>query len=184
MERGKANLDGLIAMAAARIYPHINVDIGEAILQYDLAAEAISLAGHGDPHIAFRVSWGLEYAYFKDNKSLRLLSAQLVDAYINSRYDSTRRIYGKIVDDLLRRGDGTAYLRSEPIAEKAFDLLVSPDVNVAPKVWAMEILCTLHDRIDWIAENLVPTMEHQTILNPTPAMISHSAKCLRRLRQK
>lgn len=113
-------------------------------------------------------------------------SPLLVEKYLETNNGSVLRSYGKILCDMLRRNfvnPDTGTL--EKIAEKAFDTLIDPEVKVAVKVWAMEILYDLSPKFDWIDEHLEEVIKLQLEkTGTTPAMISHGKKVIARIRRR
>ncbi len=156
--------------------------VGRIIVRDALWGEAIELALHPDPRLAFRASWALEWAYFDSPEDLLTHIDCFVEAFLKSENGSVHRQYSKILCDMQRRQiivfDD---IRLSQISEKAFDLLVSPDVRTAVKVWCIELLFDASLRLDWIRDALNDILQHIMESNPSRGLANRASKVLRRL---
>lgn len=155
---------------------------GRLIVERNLWEEALALAFHKDARVAFRSSWALEWAYYDRRDAFIPFIPRFLLNYFQARNPSVHRHYTKMLCDLMRRGlfipDD---LQAEQIAEKTFDLLIGTDTKSAVRVWAAEILFELTTRIGWVAEHLEEVLRHQIDTIPTPAILNHYAKLLKRI---
>lgn len=162
--------------------PAMDERFGSQVIEKGLWAEALELAFHPDPHVAFRASWALEWAYFHERLLFAPYVGQFFDNYLKARNPSVHRHYTKMLCDMMRRGvfePDTS--QAEQIAEKTFDLLISPGTKSAVRVWAAEILYELSFRLEWVGEHLEEILRHQMETMPTPAILSHYRKVLKKM---
>lgn len=172
----------LVIGLSGELGPGMAGRFGSLIQRHGLYGEAIALAGHPDDRVAFRASWALEWAYEADRERFRPLSGDILATFLSSRNGSVHRIYTKMICDMSRRGIIVFDDReAEKVAEKAFDLLIDPDTKVAVKVWAAEVLFDLSAWLGWVRDHLPDVVRHQMELSPTPAMLNHGNKLLRRI---
>lgn len=176
-------MDTLRTRLKERFGKGMNISVGETIITENLWDDARCLVSDADPQIAFRAAWALQWAMEHHSQPLTDYSVHIKQVFLNSGNGSVLRIYSKLLLDIMRKtdfDDDTA-LR---IAEKSFDLLLAPQTKVAVKVWLMEILESLADRIDYVAENLEECIVRLSESpDCTPAMTAHSRKVLRRIRK-
>ncbi len=156
--------------------------VGHVIVRDGLWAEAIGLAVHPDPRVAFRASWALRWAYGVSPEGLLAYIDSFVDAFLKSDNGSVHREYSKILYDMQRRRMVTFDdIRLTRIAEKALDLLVAAGTKVAVKAWCIDILCDASPRLDWVAEVLRDTLHHILHSAPSPGLAHKASKGLRKL---
>lgn len=154
---GEAITAGTLAglLIAGGLTKKMNTVIGSLIAEEGLWTEAMDLAMSGDDKLAFRASWGLEWAYSTNTESFGGFIPRFVEDLLRTRNHSVNRVYSKMLCDMMRRGalrPDTA--QAEKIAEKAFDLLISPDTPTAVRAWQVELLADLRGTLDWVEENL------------------------------
>lgn len=156
----------------------------EMIVGRGLHTTAMEMASDPDPRVAFRASWALEKAYFADPGAFTGFTGEVVGVFLRSGNASVHRHYAKMICHLMRSGrlNPTAE-QAEALAEKCFDLLISPRVKVAVKVWVMEVLLDLGRDTEWIASELRDTVINQ-MGRSGPAFDNHSRKLLRRLKNR
>lgn len=160
----------------------MNERYGRVIVDEEMYATAISLSAASDHRVRFRASWALEWAFFLDPERFAPYTAQFFESFLRSSDGSVHRHYTKILCHMLRDGRLTPDdAQAGGLAEKCFDLLIDPGVRVAVKVWCSEILFELSPRIDWVRENLPDTLRDQMERFPTPGMVNHGNKLLRRI---
>lgn len=174
--------DDLVNGLSEEFGPEMDVRYGSLIADKGLWTEALVLAFHADGRVAFRASWALEWAYFSHRESFAPYVAVFFENFLKADNPSVHRSYAKMLCDMLRRGifvpdDGQA----ERIAEKSFDLLIGVDTKSAVRIWTAEILYELSLRLDWIGEHLEDVLRRQMESMPTPALLSHYPKLLRRM---
>ena len=73
-----------------------------------------------------------------------------------------------------------ATIDMESVVEKCFDWLIDPKVKVAVKVFAADVLFNLHNRYDWINEELANHVQFM-MRNGSPAIQSRGRKLLKSL---
>lgn len=162
--------------------PAMDERFGSQVIRKGLWAEALALAFHPDPHVAFRASWALEWAYFHDRELFVPHIPDFIENYLRVRNPSAHRHYTKMLCDMMRRGvfdPDTS--QAEQVAEKTFDLLISPGTKSAVRVWSAEILYELSSRLEWVGEHLEGILRHQMATMPTPAILSHYRKVLKKM---
>lgn len=137
----------------------MNTKVGSLIVEENLWDVAMSLSRSDNNQTAFRASWGLEWAYCIDPKEIESRSEQFFEDLMASGNQSVHRVYSKMLCDMTRRG--TFVLTDSQagrLAERCFDLLIGAETPVAVKVWQIELLSDLMERIGWIEEQLTPTI--------------------------
>jgi hypothetical protein len=160
----------------------MNRRYGSIIVRNGLLKESLALAFHNDCRVAFRASWALEWAYLHNRDAFAPYCDTFFDNFLRVTNPSVLRHYNKILHDMLHRQlfvpDDS---RVAQIAEKTFDMLVDGKTKSAVKIWAAEILYELSPRIDWVRENLEDIIRHQIETMPTPAILNHYGKLLKRM---
>ncbi len=163
----------------------MNTTAGSLIVEENLWDEAMALARSGDDRLAFRASWGLEWAYTMMPEEIVARWGQFFEDFLASRNDSVHRVYSKMICDMMRRrAIALSADEASHLAEKCFDLLINPDTAIAVKVWQIEILHELSPRIGWIGEHLTETV--RTLSESpdcTPAMAAHARHYFRKLKK-
>lgn len=183
VSRRKQFMETLRTLLKERFEKGMNISVGRKIIDENLWEQACMLVADDDRQIAFRAAWALQWAIEHDKDRLTLLFQHILSTFLASDNGSVLRIYAKLLNDAMPRAqldDASAHR----VAEKAFDLLLDKNVKVAVKVWLMEILASLTDRIDYVAENLAEcVLALSQAPDCTPAMTSHSRRILRRIRK-
>lgn len=177
-----ATTDAFIERLSAGIDSKINKKFGQLIVSDNMWAFALDLGLHEDPRVAFRGSWALEWAFFNDRGAFGPHIAHFADNFLKATNASVHRHYTKMMRDMLHRGmlvPDTA--QAEQIAEKTFDLLISPATKTSVKVWCMEILFELAPHLDWIGEQLRETVRQIIENEPSRGLANHSCKMLKRI---
>jgi hypothetical protein len=114
-----------------------------------------------DPKIGFRAAWGVEWAYEQAGPEQlpEWFFDRLTDDFIATPNGSLHRIYGKMICDGLRFGGfSLADTLAERLAEKCFDLAITPATKTAVMFWCLEILTELAPHLRWVAEELPATV--------------------------
>lgn len=184
-------LSGLQKVDAAQFADAIAGEFGQGmaeryaalIIKHGLWEEVIPMALSDDDKLAFRSTWALDWAYSRNKSVMEPYTEQFLETYLASTNGSVHRSFSKMLCDMLRRGTITLdESRQAEVAEKCFDLLIDESVRSAVKIWSAEILYQLMPRIDWIAEHLEETLVYQLESHPSPAIITHYDKLLKKLR--
>lgn len=161
----------------------MNTLVGSLIEEEGLWDIALEMAMSDNDQTAFRVSWGLEWAYNLRPVEIEGRFDIFLRYFLAASNPSVLRVYSKMLCDMMRRG--TAVLsdaEAAQVAEKSFDLLINPDTAVAIKGWQIELLTDLIPRIDWIEENLTEVVR-QISEDPecTPGMAAGARHYFRRI---
>ncbi len=176
------DVDRLIEELSGELDGGVKERVGRIIVRDGLWAEAIGLAWHPDPRVAFRAAWALGWAYNNSPEGLLPYVDDFVEAFVVSDNGSVHREYSKILCDMHRRRMVVFDdIRLAQIAEKSFDLLISPDVKVAVKAWCMDILCDAVPRMDWVGDMLRDTLHRILEDAPSPGLANKASKVLRKL---
>lgn len=182
---GPVSAESFAAALAGEFGPGMDERYGRLILEHGLHDDALALAFAADGRVAFRASWALEWSYFHDRERCRPHIPKFLDNFMRCNHRSVHRHYTKMLCDMLRQGIVTpSQAQKEEIAGRSFDFLIDPETKVAVKVWCMEILADLSTDLPWVGEHLADTVRMQMERYPSPAMLNHGAKLLRRIRQK
>lgn len=175
----------LAAALAGEFGPGMDERFGRQIVEKGLWKEALSLAFHEDGRVAFRASWALEWAYFHDRRLFEPFVGLFLENYQSAENPSVHRHYTKMLCDMIRRKMFEPDMsQAGIIAEKTFDLLIGATTKSAVRVWAAEILYELLPRLEWVGENLSEVLRMQMETMPTPAILNHYGKLLRRMTGK
>lgn len=155
---------------------------GRRIIDEELWVEAMELAFHPDPRVAFRASWALESAYFASPGGMLPHMERFVDVFLEATNQSVHRQYSKMLCDMQRsRMVVVDDVRLARIAEKSYDLLVAHDTRPAVMVWCMEILFDISPRLDWVGEALREALHMIMENNPSRGVANRASKMLRKL---
>lgn len=180
-----ASAGGLAAELQEKYCDGMDRCYGTLIMENALWKEALSLAFHDDMRLASRASWALEWAYFHNRDAFAPYCVTFFEDFLRVTNPSVHRHYGKILYDMLRCGLFVPDdFQAAQIAERAFDLLTGGKIKSAVRIWAAEILYELSPRIDWVRENLEDIIRHQIETMPTPAILNHYGKLLKRMAGK
>lgn len=135
-------------------------EVGYIILRYDLWEEVMNLGRCAKQQIAFRATWALEWAYEQGSDKLpEWFADRMSDDFAASGNGSLHRVYAKMLCDQMRFGSfRPADVQAERLAEKCFDIVISPATKTAVVFWCLELLSELAPRIDWIGEELEVTV--------------------------
>lgn len=174
--------DAFIKGLSAGFNRKMNERFGELIVSGNMWALALDLGLHRDPKVAFRSSWALEWAFFNDRGAFSPHMAHFIGNFLKATNGSVHRHYTKMMWDVLHRGmlvpDAA---QAEQIAEKTFDLLISPATRTAVKVWCMEILFELAPHLDWVGEQLCETVRQIMENEPSRGLANRACKMLKRI---
>lgn len=158
----------------------MNITIGQKIIEENLWHHAFSLVHDTNPQIAFRAAWALQWAMQHSGKPLTEFSEHILTVFLSSDNGSVLRIYARAIFLIIPRIELSDSLAGQ-IAEKSFPLLLDSSTKVAVKVWLMEILSFLSDRIDYVAENLTDCIRMLSEADDcSAAMTSHCRKLLKK----
>jgi hypothetical protein len=172
----------LAAALMGEFGPEMDERFGHLIIEKGLWEEALGLAFHDDPRVAFRASWALGWAYFEDRELFRPFIARFIEDYLRAENPSVHRMYAKMLCDMIRCGLVVLDpAQAERVAEKTFDLLIGTETKSAVRVWAAEILFELSPRLEWVEEHLAAVLRQQIETMPTPAILNHHSKLLKRI---
>lgn len=174
-----------IVLKGTALEKKYNTVIGALIAEEGLWDLAINLSGSGQRQVAFRSSWGLEWAYNLNPSEIEKRKDIFLRHLLDSQNESVNRVFSKMLFDMMRRGAvSLTDDEAERVAEKAFDLLINEDTPPAVKVWQIELLKEMIPRMDWIEENLTAIV---TAISEdpecSPAMAAHARHYFRDLRR-
>jgi len=146
---------------------------GKLILDRELFDPVMDLAVQSARGIVpFRAAYALERAFLAAPERFEPYHGRFIHDYCTATHPSTWRHFGKIMALLLKRKKLT--LSDEQlnrIAETAVLRLVDPSIAVGVRVWSLDILFYLKEKVDWI-ENEWPEIIGQLKIDPSPGMIS------------
>jgi hypothetical protein len=122
--------------------------------------DLIDLTFHPDKTIAFRAAWLLENLFLQNQAGYLNELDYLLQRIPEVKHPGCQRHYAKIMMHLTRRKvlpaikDKLANTDLDPIVEQCFNWVIDPKVLIAVKVFALEALCNLSTRYDWVKEEL------------------------------
>jgi hypothetical protein len=159
--------------------------VGYVILKYGAWEEAMNVA-RGEAKFSFRSAWALEWAYeqAEADEIPEWFFDRLADDFCASNNGSVHRIYAKMLCDMIRFG-GTipTAAQAEKLAEKCFDLTISPSTRTASIFWCLEILVEIAPRVEWVAEELPETVRRiSETTDCSPGMKVATREILKRLK--
>ena len=158
---------------------------GERIVLEKLWEEALQMAREGEPKVAFRAAWALEYAWKLWPEGVVTRFGRLLEVLLASSNVSVQRIFSKMAYELLRRqavslADGEA----EALVACCFDRLLDLATPSGVAVWQIRLLDLLAARIDWVGEQLEAIVRQWSEApDCTPAIASCTRRYLRRRRR-
>jgi hypothetical protein len=137
--------------------------VGYIILRHGAWEAAMKVGRDDSSKTSFRAVWALEWAYEQSapDELPEWFFDRLVDDFIATTNGSLHRIYAKMICDRMRFcGARPTDTQAERLAERCFDLVITPATKVATRFWTLEILAELSPRLDWVARELPDTLRH------------------------
>lgn len=128
--------------------------------------------------VMFRAAYVLETIYFEYPTLFAPYIERFCTDFSSCTNESAKRHFTKIMHNLLISHSPTD-IQCYTIAEKCAEWTVDPRVRVAVKIWAIEVLRALMDRVDWVAE-MLPELLEPLSRNPSPAMLNRLQKWQRK----
>lgn len=107
--------------------------------------------------LSFRSAYALETLFFVHCQLFTPYAEQFCDDFPRCTNNSAKRHFAKIMAHLLHEYEPTQH-QCEVIAESCVDWIIDPKVRVAVKIWAVEVLRELRDRVEWVDEALEDIM--------------------------
>lgn len=173
-------MDSIVEMVLGEPDSGIKEVVGRVIVRDGRWAEAIALAVHPDPRVAFRAAWALDWAFFHSPEGLTKHFDAFVEAFLISENGSVHRQYLRILADMQhRRIVEIDCIRLVRIAEKCFDLLICNETKAAVKAHCMDFLLDASPRLDWVGDALMDTLSRTLENNPSPGLANRASKILR-----
>lgn len=137
---------------------------------YELAANPPKMDRSTEKVVMFRSAYVLNRICFDYPHLFEPYSERFFDDFPHCRNESAKRHFGRIMAHLLKSHTPTAS-QAELIAESAAAWLANPKAKVAVKLWAMEVLIALRERVEWLDE-MWDDIIAVAIKHPTPAIES------------
>lgn len=120
----------------------------------------------------FRSAYILEYAYFMNRELLLSNRERFFNLFAQITNESAKRHFSKIAADMISRDRSIIdESSSQVVATACVDWIMNRDTKVAVKVWAVETILLLRDKVEWLDQVLDDVYEELTS-NPTPGMIT------------
>lgn len=116
----------------------------------------------------FRASYILEYIYFKYPLVFAPYEDRFVALFPLITDEGAKRHFGKMMANWLTSHQLDKVI-TEQIAEAAASWIIEPKVRVAVQIWAMEVLLSLRNQVEWIPDTIHNLMETLTV-HATPAI--------------
>lgn len=126
--------------------------------------------------VPFRAAYALEKTYLQDPARFEPFIPRLYRDFCTITNPSAKRHYGKLTALALRseKREPTAK-QARLVAETAIERLVDDSLKIAVRVWSLDILECLKNRVPWIDEEL-PGIIDSLRCHPCPAMLSRLKK--------
>lgn len=150
----------------------------------------LHMIDHLNTSVAFHAAWVLEVMVWNNSKDLLDNLPQFVTSFAQTRNESVKRHYAKIMVRILNLTTGKVPDKYSleiikdtdlsPIVEAAFDWLINGKTRVAVKVHCIELLSRLSGRYAWIKDEL-PAVVEQQMQEGSPAMLAVGKRVLRQL---
>jgi hypothetical protein len=149
-------------------------------------ADLVAVTFYPKYEIAFRAAWILENLFLSNPSAYVNDIDSIITASLQVKNESCLRHYlkllvyltGKKAAEPLRQK--IAIMDMEPVISRCFDLLIDEASPIALKVFAMELLCNLRHREDWITETLIGQVQI-LMEDGGPAIRSGGRNVLRKL---
>ncbi|WP_345948352.1 hypothetical protein ABDD95_16005 [Mucilaginibacter sp. PAMB04274] len=148
--------------------------------------DLLNLTLHPDGKIAFRAVWLLDTLVTGNLSRYAPHLEMLVQYGVKATHHSCHRQYARIYV-FLTSGKAPQDVKMmiaatdmEPVVERCFDWLIDKKAKVAVKAFASETLYNLHERYDWIAEELQSQL-HYLMQNGSPAIQAKGRRLLKAL---
>lgn len=128
---------------------------------YDLAVSETHLPKAQKEKLLFRAAYTLEFIFFHDRERFDPYKDRFFHDFVNCSNNSAKRHFTKIMTHLLRESIPS---NCEAIAEKCAEWAVDAKLRPAPKLWAVEVLFLLRERVGWIEEllpEIIEILEHK-----------------------
>ncbi|MFD0767227.1 hypothetical protein ACFQZI_20395 [Mucilaginibacter lutimaris] len=145
--------------------------------------EVLDLTFHNDKKIGFRAAWLLD-TLMTGNPELYINNLEyFIKRIPGVKNESCKRHYARILFHLtmpnapLAVRNSLAAIDMEYVVEKCFDWIIDPKVKVAVKVFAADVLFNLHNRYDWIKDELTNQVQFM-MRDGGPAIQSRGKKLL------
>jgi len=148
--------------------------------------DLIDLTFHRDKTIAYRSAWLLENLVLQQPESCLPELHHLLQCFTKVIYPSCQRHYAKIMMHLTdKKAPHNIKVRLqetnlEAVVEKCFEWVIDPEVLIAVKVFACQVLFNLSSRYDWIKDELQQQL-HFLMCDGTAAIQSRGKKLLAQL---
>lgn len=145
--------------------------------------ELVDLTFHANIRIGFRAAWLLDTMMLAQPELYIDNLEYFVKRMADVTNQSCKRHYARIMMHLTLANapiiiqQKLAAIDLEDVVEKCFDWLIDPKVKVAVKVFAADTLFNLHNRYDWIKEELTNQVAFM-MRNGGPAIQSRGKKLL------
>lgn len=146
--------------------------VGYIILRCDAWEEAMNLGLDGEPRIAFRATWALEWAYEQSEPEERpeWFFDRMADDFVSSSNGSLHRVYAKMLLDQMRFGGICPTPgQAERLADRCLDLVSAPATKTAVRFWCLEILCELSPCVEWVGGELAALLRRLGEASECPA---------------
>lgn len=137
------------------------------LIDLHLNYRSLPLSKSMSEKVAFRSSYVLERIYFIDNEAFMGFTDRFFENFVTVTNGSMMRHYVKICADLLSRG--IVPNNCEVVAKCCLDWVLDAKVRVAVKVWAIDVLILLQQRVDWVVDILPPVLETLSV-DASPAI--------------
>lgn len=148
--------------------------------------DLIDITFYPDDAIAFHAAWILENAILQNQQRCLDELGHIISKIKDIKNESCQRHYAKIMMHITGKKAPAAVKQKlaeidlEPVVEQCFDWMIDPQVKIAVKCFAAEVLFNLRNRYGWISEELASQLQF-LMRNGTAAIQSRGRKFLSQL---
>ena len=153
------------AIASAKV-----LEMGAVDVLYQLATDnSLQLPKSKKQAVLFRSAYTLEYIYFNHRELFTPFIERFCSDFSSCKSESAKRHFAKMMSDILKYHTPTTE-QMESIAETVACWISDPKTKVAVKIWAMSILKSLRNKVEWI-DDIWNDLENVVTQNATPGIL-------------
>lgn len=166
----------LVDVLSNRFYENFSESMANVVVSnnaldqlFELATEPCDLPPNIADKVGFRAAYVFEYIYFNHNELTKPYLEVFIDRFPETKNRSAHRHFTKIMADVINNRTLTEQ-QHEKVADACVRWVTDPKTMVAVKIWALEILFILKNRVEWLPEVLADLTDYFS-RDPSPAMM-------------